>query len=389
MYNVVSIAALARQLPISFKTNHTTVLSGPPGSGKTNVCRQIARDYLRSVYGVDPDQHFFYYNGATKTMEWSGGIMMPDGEGGCDQMIPGWFKRIPDKAIVLIDELDKLSLRDQMPLLQILHEKSIDNVKLGSKVHFIVCVNRLTDRGGSSGLNPLLGNRCRNLAFTPKPDEVLMYFAQTGVHHMVYNYLQQNPNRINAYDTGTVDGRNCTSRSWEQASDALKCLGDGAPTFDVLCTVAASVPDSDAQNFQLFNELGSELTSFADVMANPKKAKVPDKSNRGLQYLQVNMIASQAAGMKTGDKYQIPGTQTFMTRGQCKEAAYWYAKRFPVEFLQAVVPLILLPAVDAQQKGGPAIPAGLGGDAAAELLKMHADKRAILNDEAAPVTTEE
>ena len=78
-----------------------------------------------------------------------------------------------------------------------------------------------------------------------------------------------------------------------------------------------------------------------------------------------------------------------MTRGQCKEAAYWYAKRFPVEFLQAVVPLILLPAVDAQQKGGPAIPAGLGGDAAAELLKMHADKRAILNDEAAPVTTEE
>lgn len=388
-FNTVTVTSARKQLELSFRTGHTTVLEGEPGGGKTHVARQIARDYLRHVFHVDPESNFFYYNCATKTLEWAGGIMMPDGDGGCNQMVPGWFKNIPDYSIIVMDEADKLSQRDQLPFLQIAHERSIDNVSLGKNVHIIMCVNRVTDGGSSSGLNNLLGNRVRRFVFKPSAVEALAFFGQSGMDPRLYTYLQQNPNKINCYDPKTPDGRNATSRSWMQASDALKALGDGASVSDFMLTVSGSIPDHLTQECQLYCELGELLTPTHEIFRDPKNAKLPPKDNPGLMYLQVNAIATKAASMKSGDKYTfdelpVKNRPAPMTRGQCKEAVYWYAKRMPSEYLNAVVPLILMPAVDGQQKGGPSVPAGLGGEACAELLKMYADKKAILNDE--PVT---
>lgn len=374
MYNTVSITGMTRQLHISFKTGATSVVTGAPGSGKTQITAQIARNYLRTL-GVDPEQHYFYYNTSTKTVEWAGGIMMPDGKRGCDQMIPSWIKRIPAKSVIVLDEFDKLSQRDQLPFLQLLHEKSIDDYRLPKEVHVIVLANRLIDRGASSGLSTLIGNRCRTVAFAPSPGEVLEHFMRTGMHPMVYTYLDKNPNRINAYDAATPDGRNCTSRSWEAASDALKALGEGANTADVLCTVACSVPDSDAQAFQMYNEIGAGLISVDLIYKDPHKAPVPSK-DKALQYLQLNAVAIHAASLKSDEKYKG------MTRGQCKEAVYWYAKRFPTEYLWSVIPMILSPATDSQVQGNAQIPKGLAGtDAAAELLSQYRKKRALLSDE--------
>ena len=379
LFNTVSVAGLARQINISFKTNATTVVTGAPGSGKTKITAQIARNWLRQQ-GADPDKNYFYYNTSTKTVEWAGGIMMPDGKRGCDQMIPSWIKRVPHTSVIIFDEFDKLSQRDQLPFLQLLHEKAIDDYVLPKNVHIVVLANRLIDRGASSGLSTLIGNRCRTIAFAPTAQEVLDHYSRTGIHNMVYTYLHSNPNRINAYDPATVDGRNCTSRSWEAASDALKALGDGAATADVLCTVACSVPDSDAQAFQMYNELGTKLIPLEVIFKDPHKCPVPDGKDKGLQYLQLNSAALHAASMKSDEKY------LGMSRGKCKEQVYWYAKRFPAEFLWSVVPLIMSPPADTQSVGGPSIPAGLGADACQEIMRLYKEKRAILNDE--PVVSE-
>ncbi len=380
MYNTVNIAGLTKQVLISFATGATTVVTGAPGTGKTKITAQISKNYLRTL-GVDPAKHYFYYNTSTKTVEWAGGIMMPDGKRGCDQMIPGWIKRVPNNSVIVLDEFDKLSQRDQLPFLQLIHEKSVDDYHLPENVHILVLANRLIDRGASSGLSTLIGNRARTLAFSPRPEEVLEHYARIGIHRMVYTYLQANPNRINAYDPATTDGRNCTSRSWEASSDALKILGDGSATSDVLCTVACSVPDHDAQAFQMYNELGSKLIPLEVIFKDPHKCPVPDKDDKALQYLQLNAVALHASSMKTTDTY------LGMSRGKCKEQVYWYAKRFPAEFLWAVVPLIMSQAVDSPNNGGHSIPSGLIDGARKEVLRMYKEKRAILNDE--PIPTEE
>jgi spermidine/putrescine transport system permease protein len=82
-----------------------------------------------------------------------------------------------------------LSQRDQLPFLQLLHEKAVDDYQLPANVHIIVLANRLIDRGASSGLSTLIGNRCRTIAFSPSPSEVLDHYSRTGIHSMVYTYL--------------------------------------------------------------------------------------------------------------------------------------------------------------------------------------------------------
>lgn len=390
--NVVSIASLVKQLHISFKVKASTIVEGAPGCGKTQVCRKAAIEFLSTAYAdvisKDPDKdlrtpesHYFYWLAPTKTAEFVGGIMMPDGSA-CDLKIPSWIFRIPNNSICHIDEIDKLPLREQMTWLQLIHEGGIDNFQLPSNVHWILTSNRAVDRGGSAGVNILLGNRARVYTFMPQPAEVLSYMAQSGFHYLIQAYLKENGGHINDYKADRT--RNPTSRSWEMASSSLHALGESGSVGDVIQTVAGSVPDDIAQRFQLFGELRDHLVPYNSIMLDPVNAPMP-KGDRGTQHLQITMIASTAAGMKKADTYPClnpkAGKTTVMTRSQCLYAAFQYAERFPQEYMMSIIPVVTLAAQDSEMQGS-VIPAQAyqeGGKDAKRIMAVLRDRAAILN----------
>ena len=378
VHNAVGIEDLYVQMKVSDATKSTLCVLGDPGTGKTSIRRQTALEWLRRQGA--PETNYIYVNAATKTAEFFGMSVPIIANNSCDFFVAEWFRRINDlgPAIICYDEFDKLGFRDQTPFLQAITERAVDNVRLHDNVVQTVLGNFRTNGNGSQGVSNIVTNRCRTVHFRPEDHRVHAYLVAIGCHPWVTSFLLGNPNRTNDFRPDRE--RNCTSRQWEGVSKDLYALQEMFPepsSKHVVQTVASRVPDDVAQEFAIMTELQQVLVPFDVVMADPLNAPMPKSEDRGVHWLQVNTIASRAAGMKLKEK------RNGMSRTACKTAAYQYAERFAPEFLNAIIPMITMPAIDDPVHGGKdvqMVPPQLHGDSAKILLDKLSQNRRIVEE---------
>lgn len=383
-HNTVGIDSLLLQLEITRATGATLGILGDPGTGKTQIHRQHGLQWLRKQHA--PESNYIYINAANKSAEFCGMSVPLVASGTCDFLVAEWFRRLIDvgPAMIFVDELDKLTARDQSPWLQLLAEKAIDNVRLPGHVHVDFAGNFRSNGNGSQGVTNIVHNRVRQVRFAPEPERVIGYFNAIKAHPWVISFLAQRTDLINPGFVATQE-RNCSSRQWEGVSKDLYALHDvlrNPTAMQVVQTVATRIPDHIAQEFAIMTEHQSLLVPFEEVMADPRGCKMPDSGDRGVMWLQIHTIVSRAAGMRKAEKHQSAAGP--MGRNKCRVAAYRYAERFPPEFLQAVLPAILSPAIDDPDytPGEQVVPIELHreGGSREVIERMQANRR-IVNDE--------
>ena len=332
--NSVGVDDLMLQMQIAQATLATLYILADPGTGKTSIDRQVAVQRLRK-HGAEAN--YVYVNGSTKTAEFFGMSVPLVKNGSCDFYIAEWFRKLANMkhAHLCVDEFDKLSFRDQAPFLQLASERGIDGTRLGDGVTMSFLGNFRTNGNGSNGFSNIATNKGSVVHFRPEPHRVHQYLVAVGAHPWVTSYLLENPHRTNAFNP--LNERNCTSRQWEWVSRNLSALMEISPNPSarhVVQTVATRVPDDVAQEFTIMTELQQQIVPTHEVFADPKGCRKPNTEDRGVHWLQVNTIASRAAGMKMNEKFNG------LTRTQCKVAAFLYAERFAPEFLNAILPMI-------------------------------------------------
>lgn len=327
-FNVVGFSGLSRQLAASYITKKTCLIQGPPGSGKSEeAVRALGRL-------IPPGGTVWYYSGPMKSREFVGGLMMPvEQNKSCRLLLPDHWHLVKAGDAVCIDETDKVTHSEQNMWLEPACTRAIDGQLIGEgKVLFVFVANDSSHKSGSFGVSPLLGNRCKSLWFQGDPTEYLNYFSAIGVHHYIMAYLQENmADILPPYNPTSL--RNATPRQWVGCSDELKALGKHISKSDLITTVAGFVPDNIALKVSVYYEFKDGLVPVDVILADPEKAPLP-KGERGLNFMQLHMVASHCASMEAGPK-----------RGKAKVALWKYAKRFPAEYRTAVIPCIVSDAV--------------------------------------------
>jgi hypothetical protein len=215
-HTTVGIDGLILQMQIAMATKSTLGILDNPGTGKTQIHKQLGLQWLRK-HGA-PESNYIYVNAATKTAEFFGMSVPIVQNGTCDFFVAEWFRRINDlgPAIICYDEFDKLGFRDQTPFLQAITERAVDNVRLHDNVIQTVLGNFRTNGNGSQGVSNIVTNRCRTVHFRPEDNRVHAYLVAIGCHPWVTSFLLGNPNRTNDFRPDRE--RNCTSRQWEGVS---------------------------------------------------------------------------------------------------------------------------------------------------------------------------
>ncbi len=127
----------------------------------------------------------------------------------------------PDpEGSMLFDEVDKARDEVTVTMMRILSERSLEGLKFGKRVRFILCANRREDAAGAfHELPKVIRNRLVHYEITPNLKQWERDFAiPNGIHPFIMGFLDKHVDEFCNYQPSQNDYGFPTPRSWENAS---------------------------------------------------------------------------------------------------------------------------------------------------------------------------
>lgn len=275
------------------------LLWGAPGNGKTSWITSLAESmgaYLEVIIASIHDPTDFV------------GLQYPDPNGTETRFLtPAWVNRVNSHplSIVFYDEISTAPQAVQAALLRTIQERVVGETKLHSGVRIIAAANPPELAAGGFDLSAPLANRFAHFDWLKlySPGEWLDGFLSGGwpaarldtpckdleaarieARAMIGAFLTARPSHIEASLKEMMEHPLAfpTRRSWDRASQALAFLVAYGVRWDtdiMLDALAAMVGEGHAlEAIQYMREL--DLPDPAEMLANPHKCKLPERSDR-------------------------------------------------------------------------------------------------------------
>lgn len=193
---------------------------------------------------------------------------------------PEWFPTDPNsKGILFLDELSNANINVQQAAYRLVLDREINNNKTLPAGWFTIAAGNLqTDRTGVKGIVPALANRFSiHLNIEPNLQDFMTYGIDHGIDTRILGFLDFKPDYLHKFTSGT-DQAFPTPRSWEFASNLLKCsFSDG----EVLTALSGCIGEGPASEFQAFCKYYENLPNFTKLMDGGVEYTLP-KGDLGL-----------------------------------------------------------------------------------------------------------
>jgi len=280
-------------------TTNTFLLQGTPGVGKSAILNMIAQEL--------PDYLPCYIDVANLDL---GDLGMPVIDR--DKMVTNYAPNArfgignnqTRPVLLMLDELGKGSRPIINMLLPVILEHRLGDVCLPTGSIVFGTTNLATD-GVGDALPAHAANRMTVLdVANPTSEEWLMWAANNDIAPEVMAFARDFPQVFERYDLTDKDDKNpyifspltgntkafCSPRSLEKASNIIKqrvAIGSA-----LLPALAGTIGEAAARDMEALVHLADGMTSFASIVANPDKARLPDGA--GAYFLMAFSLAARA-----------------------------------------------------------------------------------------------
>ena len=247
----------------SFKSFPSIMLWGPPGVGKSQGVREIARKIEDKTQKkvVVTDVRLLLFNPVDLR-----GIPTANE----DKTLAVWLKpkifQMDDSTdvvnILFLDEISAAPQSVQAAAYQITLDRTVGEHRLPDNCIVIAAGNRVTDRSVAYAMPKALANRLCHIEITHDSKSWHDWAIGAGVNRIVIGFLDYNPSMLMQFDTMTDGLAFPTPRSWEMVSNILNhvsenisevyplitgCIGDAAAyELRAWCKVYSKIPEVEA-----------------------------------------------------------------------------------------------------------------------------------------------
>lgn len=304
---------------ISPKVLPSVMLWGPPGVGKSQAIRQIAKDIKKST-GKETkitDVRLLLFNPIDLR-----GIPTSN----ADKTLAIWlkpqiFQMDPSEDVVNILFLDEISAAPQSvqaAAYQITLDRVVGEHKLPDNCIIIAAGNRVTDKSVSFKMPKALANRLLHIEVEGSFESWQNWAVRAGINPKVIGYLSFRTDRLFGFDPKSDDLAFATPRSWEMVSNLLNNVCDDVEAIYPL--IAGLIGSAVALEFRSWCKMHFKLPNTEDIFMG-KICEVP-KSADAL-YAIVSSMTTYAKEHKT-DMTQIGNSLS-------------YASNFPADFISLLI----------------------------------------------------
>ncbi len=255
----------------------SVMLWGPPGVGKSQAVRQIAKDLKRET-GKEvriTDVRLLLFNPIDLR-----GIPTAN----ADKTLAIWlkpqiFQMSPDENIINILFLDEISAAPQSvqaAAYQITLDRVVGEHKLPDNCIVIAAGNRVTDKSVSFKMPKALANRLLHIEVEGSFTSWRNWAVRAGINPKVLGFLSFRTDRLFGFDAKNDDLAFATPRSWEMVSNILNNVCDDVDALYPM--IAGLIGNGVAIEFRSWCSVHNNLPHMEDIF-NGRVCDIPKSSD--------------------------------------------------------------------------------------------------------------
>jgi len=243
---------------------------GSPGTGKSQIIHQIAKNYNLQVIDLrlsqcDPTDLL----GFPQIIGNKAGYVpmntfpivgdpLPDG-------YSGW--------VLFLDEFNSASPAVQAAAYKLVLDRMVGIHHLHKNVAIVCAGNLETDNAIVQSMSTALQSRLVHLELVVDAKEWVDWAADTGIDHRITSYINFKPGNLYTFKPDHTDNTYGSPRTWEFANRVLSVVDESEPEF--LTMLAGTISEGLAREFVGFCKIYNDLPKLVNIIANPKGIKVP------------------------------------------------------------------------------------------------------------------
>lgn len=262
---------------LSIKLMPSVMLWGPPGIGKSQAIKQIAKEIQNNTGKVVKvtDVRLLLFNPIDLR-----GIPTAN----ADKTLAIWlkpqiFQMDPNDNIINILFLDEISAAPQSvqaAAYQITLDRVVGEHKLPDNCIVIAAGNRITDKSVAFKMPKALANRLMHIEVVGSFDSWKKWAIESGINEKVIGFLSFRQNYLMEFNPSNEDLAFSTPRSWEMVSNILNSIDDNVENMFSL--IAGVVGTGVTIEFRTWSKVYKDLPSLDDVF-DGKTPKMPQNTD--------------------------------------------------------------------------------------------------------------
>ena len=256
------------------KAGLTPMLHGSPGLGKSDLVKQLCKDY--NLYLIDlrlsqcdpSDLLGFPSINADRTK--AGYVPMstfPIEGDSIPEGYKGW--------LILLDEFNSASKSVQAAAYKLVLDRQVGDHNLHKDVYMVAAGNKSTDKAITNTIGTAMQSRMVHFNVVSDYKIWLEWAVNAGVDHRIVSFISFKPESLYSFRPDHDDVTFACGRTWEFLSRMIKPWA--TVEYTKLPLIAGTIGEGMAREFAGYCEIytSGALPEFSDILARPESAKLP------------------------------------------------------------------------------------------------------------------
>jgi len=269
----MKIAEMKQAVETVLKAGLVPMLTGSPGTGKSDITRGIADKFELLVIDMrlsqtDPTDlmGFPIHNG--ERMEYAPPKDIPlQGFDKPPAGYKGW--------LLFLDEFVSAPMAVQAAAYKLVQDRMVGQHNIHKKCVIVCAGNKADDGGIVNRLSTPMQSRLIHLELDVDIASWVSWATENNLDHRVISYLESHPDHLHKFDPNHNDKTFACPRTWEFTAKLLK--GNDEPNLVMKDILIGTLSAGVAHEFYAYLHYCSELPKIGDIIKRPDDIEIPDE----------------------------------------------------------------------------------------------------------------